>query len=274
VAVRQPILEAGARRRAAGATITLDNGRREDVRAPITIAADGRRSTLGFHLGLIRHPPNPRRWAAGAYFEGASDLSALGEMHIRAGYYIGVAPLPGGLANVCLVTEPGTGTRFDRLFGDPATLIETALREDHAIAGRFTRARLVAAPSVLGPLAVDRVGRGVDGLLLAGDAAGFVDPMTGDGLRFAVRDAELVAETALEILAKGWAGAHRRLAVRRARAFGMKRALNRSLRAVVGSPGAIGVTGSLAARFPGVIRKLVCVAGDTGEAWQLSRRCE
>jgi flavin-dependent dehydrogenase len=102
--------------------------------------------------------------------------------------------------------------------------------------------------------------------MLAGDAAGFVDPMTGDGLRFAVRDAEIVAGTALEILADGWAGAHRRLALRRARAFGLKRRLNRGLRAVVGSPGAVGVTGALAARFPGVIRKLVCIAGDAGEA--------
>jgi flavin-dependent dehydrogenase len=110
---------------------------------------------------------------------------------------------------------------------------------------------------------VESTGRAVDGLLVAGDAAGFIDPMTGDGLHFAVRDAELVAQTAMEILAEGWAGAHRRLAARRARAFGIKRQLNRGLRAVVGSPGAVGVTGALVARFPGVIRKLVCVAGDT-----------
>jgi hypothetical protein len=36
-----------------------------------------------------------------------------------------------------------------------------------------------------------------EGLLVAGDAAGFVDPMTGDGLRFAVRGGELVADAAL-----------------------------------------------------------------------------
>jgi hypothetical protein len=29
-------------------------------------------------------------------------LSTFGEMHIRAGHYIGIAPLPGGLANVCV----------------------------------------------------------------------------------------------------------------------------------------------------------------------------
>ena len=40
---------------------------------------------------------------------------------------------------------------------------------------------------MLGPLAVDVVRDEVAGLLLAGDAAGFIDPMTGDGLRFAIR---------------------------------------------------------------------------------------
>ena len=36
----------------------------------------------------------------------------------------------------------------------------------------------------LGPLAVESSAAGVPGLLLAGDSAGFIDPMTGDGLRF------------------------------------------------------------------------------------------
>src|SRR5262249_51881596 len=38
------------------------------VGAAVTIAADGRRSTIAFGLGLARHPVRPRRWAIGAYF--------------------------------------------------------------------------------------------------------------------------------------------------------------------------------------------------------------
>ena len=56
---------------------------------------------------------------------------------------------------------------------------------------------------MLGPLAVDVAGAGVEGLLLAGDAAGFIDPMTGDGLRLAMRGGELAAEAALESLEGG-----------------------------------------------------------------------
>ena len=73
------------------------------------------------------------------------------------------------------------------------------------------------AASSLGPLAVESTGASIDGLLLAGDAAGFIDPMTGDGLRFAVRGGELAAAAALEALQRGWSGVHARLDAARRR---------------------------------------------------------
>src|SRR5258706_524035 len=99
------------------------NGSERTLRAKVVIAADGRRSTLAFGLGLARHPTRPRRWAIGAYVENtalATPPRDLGEMHVRTGRYIGIAPVPGGLTNVCLVKpwQPG-----DRGLGDPrATL--------------------------------------------------------------------------------------------------------------------------------------------------------
>jgi flavin-dependent dehydrogenase len=67
VPVRQALVEqSGAARRIAGVTVGVSAGERA-LRAPVTIAADGRRSTLAFSLGLARHPPAPRRWAIGAY---------------------------------------------------------------------------------------------------------------------------------------------------------------------------------------------------------------
>src|SRR5262245_29782756 len=84
-----------------GVTATVKGGVRQ-WRAPVVIAADGRRSVLASSLGLVSQPAAPRRWAIGAYFE-APVASALGEMHIRRGRYIGVAPLPGDVLNVCVV---------------------------------------------------------------------------------------------------------------------------------------------------------------------------
>jgi flavin-dependent dehydrogenase len=229
--------------------------------APVVIAADGRRSAVGFGLGLARHPERPRRWAVGAYFDGVSGMSTLGEMHIRSGEYVGVAPLDGGLTNACLVASSSTIGRSR----DPEAVLLAAIRRDPVLRDRFARARLIARPAVLGPLAVEVDTPAVAGLLLAGDAAGFIDPMTGDGLRFAVRGAELAAEAALEILATGRSDAHVALARRRRLAFAWKWRFNRVLRRIVDSPAAVGAAAWGAAIAPSVLRSVIRTAGDCGE---------
>jgi flavin-dependent dehydrogenase len=233
-----------------------------ELRARVTIAADGRRSTIAFGLGLARHPPRPRRWAIGAYVENATTsapLSDLGEMHIRAGHYIGIAPVPGGLTNVCVVKPWRAG---DPALGDPRAALMREVARDPSLRDRFAGARLAGPPVVLGPLAVDVSGTRIDGLLLAGDAGGFIDPMTGDGLRFAVRGAELAAQAALEALEHGWAGVLERLAARRRAAFAAKWRFNRMLRVLVTSPAAIAGASWGARVAPAAFQAAIAYAGD------------
>jgi flavin-dependent dehydrogenase len=241
------------------------------IRAPVVIAADGRHSTLAFGLGLARHPEHPRRWAIGAYFEGvrfenAEQRSSFGEMHVRRGGYIGVAPIPGGLANVCLVKPWQASSRAaassDATFRDPEALLRRELARDPVLRERFSGARLVTPPVVLGPLAVDVKPHAIPGLLLAGDAAGFIDPMTGDGLRFAVRGGELAAHAALRALAGGWTGVHARLAHQRRREFATKWRFNRTLRALVSFAAAVRVGEAVALVAPSALRAVVRRAGD------------
>jgi flavin-dependent dehydrogenase len=254
--VRGPIAEQTAR----GWHVTgVDVQRRSgDSRrtAGVVIAADGRRSTLGLALGLIRHPPRPRRWAVGAYFENVSGLGDMGEMHVRRDHYIGVAPVPGGLTNACLVVSESQA----RARGVPHAL-ERVLGTDPHLADRFARARRINPVAVLGPLAVDADAAGVEGLLLAGDAGGFVDPITGDGLRLALSSAELVAAAALETL-HGAPDAHRRLAHRRRRAMGVKLFANRRLRAIVGRPSGVEALAALGRLWPAALAPLADYAGD------------
>lgn len=232
-------------------------GREDVLRAPVVIAADGRASRIGAALGLTRFALTPRRWAYGTYFEGVEGLTARGEMHIRPDGYVGVAPLPGGNANVCVVREALRGaSRFD-----PRTIVSEAVSSDPALHTRFRRAARVADVTVLGPLAVDASSAGVPGLLLAGDAAGFVDPMTGDGLRFALRGAELAAEAALVELSNG-VPAFDRLRVARAREFAVKWRVNRALRTLVGSPRALDVAARVAGRWSAPVAYLIGFAGD------------
>lgn len=260
VRVDAPLVdEAGARPIVRGAVLCRTTGdtRRLRVPAQVTIAADGRRSALAFALGLASHPPAPRRWAVGAYFEGLAGLDAVGEMHVRGPHYIGVSPIgDAGLANVCLVTPDREG------FADPAALLERHLAADFALGPRSRGTRRATAPSILGPLAVDARAAGVPGLLLAGDAAGFVDPMTGDGLRFALRGAELAAEVALAALEDPGLDAAARLAEARTAAFGTKYGVNRLLRRLIGTPRRVSVMAISARVAPGLLRRMIRYAGD------------
>jgi flavin-dependent dehydrogenase len=201
--------------------------------AKLVIAADGRESALARHLSLVRHPRRPRRWAVGAYFVNVAGMSHVGEMHVRDGHYIGVAPLPRGLTNACVVTADREKLR------QPLRLISETLRSEPELSDRFAAADMVTRPVVLGPLAVECSVPGMPGLLLAGDAAGFIDPMTGDGLRFAVRGAELAALEAVRSLESGCPDAHLRLAAIRRAEFAAKWRFNRTLRRVAGSGEAV-----------------------------------
>jgi menaquinone-9 beta-reductase len=261
VLVRAPLVESAVGQpRVRGVVIAGRDGRDIRIPAPLVIAADGRRSRIALALRLARHPRWPRRWAVGGYFDGVTDVDDLGEMHVRQHRYIGVAPVPSGLANVCVVTPTREG------FDQPAALLERAVATDWYLADRFAAARLVTPPVVLGPLAVDVVNARVPGLLLAGDAAGFIDPITGDGLRFAICGAELAAAVALRTLERRSGDPQATLQRLRRRAFAAKWRFNRSVRRLVATPSALHAAGIAAAVAPAVFRRVISFAGDVQHA--------
>ncbi|MBY0495292.1 MAG: FAD-dependent monooxygenase [Cyanobacteria bacterium] len=266
-AVRDVVIEGG---RVAG---LVANGFRH--RARMVIAADGRRSAIAVGRGWSRQPQRPRRWAIGAYYSGVTGVTSLGEMHVRHGHYIGVAPVPGGLTNACLVVpHPPSRRRFgetgspDVPFARPAEALENVLKRDPELSVRFASARAIEPPTMLGPMAVDTNAVGEPGLLLAGDAAGFIDPMTGDGLRFALMGAELAAHVVIEVLNgklpidRG----HRELTNRRREAFQSKWRFNRALRSLVSSPSSVNVAAATARVWPSLFQKVIQYAGDCGPA--------
>lgn len=232
-----------------------------DVPARMVVGADGRRSALAVQLKLAATPRAPRRWAVGAYVEGVQDVRPdYGEMHVRAGRYLGLSPVPSGLTNVCLVV-PFAAARA--AVTDAGAAMLAAARHDRSTAPRFGGARLASAPVVLGPMALDVSVPGTAGLLLAGDAAGFIDPMTGDGIRLAVAGAEITAEVADAVLRGALAAeaAPAVLAHRRRAAFAGKWRFNRAVRGLVGSHAVRGA--AVAARvWPRLFEAMVCYAGD------------
>ena len=221
-------------RRVCGVTVQGAGGLRE-LRARVVIAADGRSSRLARALSLARYPRAPRRWAVGAYFSGVDgivgawrDARAARPLHRRR-----AAP---GRPDECVRRDrrsPGASRsrrRSSRMRSPARPSSPIGLRPRDGKRGRCASVRWRWSVRVPGSA----------GLLLAGDAAGFIDPMTGDGLRLAMRGAELAASECLRALAGGGlAAAHLRLGVRRRQELGGKLRFNRLLRALAGSTPAL-----------------------------------
>ena len=112
-----------------------------------------------------------------------------------------VFPLPDGGANVgvgTLLAAEGQPERlaalFDRFVGDPASPAAAMLR-DAVPAGRPR-----SWPLDLGPRRRRLV---ADGLVVAGEAAGLVGPLTGAGIAFALESGERAGRTVAAALASG-----------------------------------------------------------------------
>jgi flavin-dependent dehydrogenase len=146
----------------------------------------------------------------------------------------------------------------------PSEALNQALQADPELSARFSAARATGPAVMLGPMAVDANAAGEPGLLLAGDAAGFIDPMTGDGLRFALMGAELAATVVKEVFAGSLAidRAHLVLADRRRQVFQTKWRFNRTMRSLVASPSSVTAAAAGARLLPALFSQMIRYAGD------------
>jgi flavin-dependent dehydrogenase len=165
------------------------------------------------------------------------------------------------VANVCLVVPRAAAAQA---VSSPWSKILALTRGDPLLGERLATARPAAPAVVLGPMAVDVARPGVPGMLLAGDAAGFVDPMTGDGLRLAIDGALLAANVADDVLAgrRDVIRAPEALAVHRRAAFHAKWRFDRVLRRVVDHPEAVRAAAWAAGVWPRAFAAMIRYAGD------------
>ncbi len=165
-------------------------GRTRDVHAGWTVGADGARSLVARAVGVERHVLGPRRLGLVAHYSSVPGLTDHGEMHVGSGWYVGLAPTGGGELNVGMALPlDEAGRSRDRFTAAVAAL--------PAVADRLRNTERISPIRGAAPIG-HRVSRAAGpGWLLIGDAAGFVDPFTGEGIHRALRSSRGAADAIL-----------------------------------------------------------------------------
>jgi len=232
VAIR-PLLEAG---RVTGVTTRPANagGGDEEVGATLVIAADGRRSMLQRALHPAIGDPlttSPTSWFGfKAHFpDRTRGLSRRIELYVFDGGYAGLGPVEGGRLDLALIA------RVDALSAcgnSPQRLFEERMLQNPLLAERLRSDPHCSPWKTIGPLRFNVRTPASHGAIFLGDAAGTIDPFSGEGMSNALRSAELAFPFVIDALASGgltpasarawssvWRGAFAPV-TRRARLFG------------------------------------------------------
>ncbi|MBI4636182.1 MAG: NAD(P)/FAD-dependent oxidoreductase [Candidatus Rokubacteria bacterium] len=240
---------------------TVDRDHRaRTVRAPLVIGADGRTSVVAQRLGC-RRPHRLRRMALVTYVSGLSGCGDSGEVFVDPPDYGILNPIEPDRANLSLVVPLEHAAPFsDRL---EAFFAARVAQLPH-LARRLAGARRAAPVQAMGPLAYRVTPPRRPGVLLVGDAAGFYDPFTGEGIFSALHGAELAAETVVRALRSGDTSARALAEYERARrtAFGGKARLTRALQLVIRHRRLANLTARVLVRRPALLDLLLGIIGD------------
>ena len=185
--VRRTTLHAALRSAAEAAGVRLDQRRArvvrvepdgvavDDRRFDYVVAADGLHSPVRRMLGLDGRPSPRRRYGLRRHYRLAPWTSNV-EVHWAASAEAYVTPVAGDVVGVALLTSAG-GSFDEHLTAFPS------------LRGRLGGAAPVGEVLGAGPLRQRARSRVAGRVLLVGDAGGYVDALTGEGVALAVAQA-------------------------------------------------------------------------------------
>jgi menaquinone-9 beta-reductase len=163
------------------------------LRSRLVIGADGRHSAVARRLGAVRRHPWLDKMALVAYVTGVARENERVEVFLGPDRYAILNPIADGVTNVGVVANRRDFPRGQ----DPRRSLWAAAARMPGLDARLRHARFSAAPRCVGPLAHRAAVLAARDTLLVGDAAGFLDPFTGEGIYAALRSAEMAAQHVL-----------------------------------------------------------------------------
>jgi flavin-dependent dehydrogenase len=264
VAFKQGCKPRGFGRDSSGWILTCgDDSAEEKVHAKFLIGADGRNSWVAHKLGLAVPDEHAGKFVAfQLHLSSAGAIDGEVQIHLFPGGYGGLVRLGGGMATLCFIIEKRKVREMPALKG----LLKKYLCRNPRLKAALEGGKAVGAERSVYPVYFSPRRCFGDGFLLAGDAARVSEPVTGEGVYFALKSGELAAESADLAFQRGDLSARQLSSYDSAcrRFFGRRLRINTLVRAIIHRPNLIAPLLNLRPKNNLPVRtlvNLVCRAG-------------
>jgi menaquinone-9 beta-reductase len=237
--------------------LTIDNSALgEKISARMLIGADGRNSWLAHRLGLAG-PAAIEGRAIGfqVHLRASSAIESKVEIHLFPGGYAGLVGLGGRVLNLCFAIDKAR-FQHQRSFEE---LIESCLGLSRHLKQILCHSETIGEIRSIYPVYFPPRHSYGDRVLLVGDAARVSEPVTGEGVYFALRSGELAARRVDQAFEKSdFSADHLRLYERECRsAFQIRQGVNALLRWLIYRPALVSPFIRLTARRRRLLDALV-----------------
>jgi flavin-dependent dehydrogenase len=183
-------------------TLKESSGRVEEVEAEYLLDCSGRHSVVGTRLGLKCEYAGLQKFAVYAHYEGARQPAGIDGTLTRMvrgkDHWFWIIPLSREKISVGVVMDTSRFRSFGR---SPVEVLEAFLNEQPIMRERLTGARRVSKVYASGDYSYRNSTLFGERWLMAGDAAGFIDPIFSSGVFLAILSGEKAAEAIDKALA-------------------------------------------------------------------------
>jgi len=176
-------------------SLSSASGATETITAEYVIDCSGRNSVIGTHLGLKQAYPSLHKFAVYAHFEDAQVPEGvdgtLTRMVRGEDHWFWIIPLSATKLSIGVVMDT---EKYKSLRSTPEQVLERFIREQPLMQSRLLGSRRVTKVYASGDYSYRNRSLHGDRWLLAGDAAGFIDPVFSSGVFLAILGGEKAAE--------------------------------------------------------------------------------